>query len=173
MIQQQKDCKHYNNIHQSHDPTQNIKPTNFCKTLAGAVNNVMAPNISKHADDQAEGFIKGRHGVNNLVTIDCHARALDAIAASNRVTQTALLPLLLLFDFAAAFPSLAHAFIFVILEALEVPRGMLLFFRALYSSNRCYAFLGASSISSTRSEAGFCRAALLVVPSSFWPLTHC
>ena len=133
----------------------------------------MAPNISKHADDQAEGFIKGWHGVNNLVTIDCHARALDAIAASNRVTQTALLPLLLLFDFAAAFPSLAHAFIFVILKALEVPRGMLLFFRALYSSNRCYAvFLWASSTSSTRSEAGFCRAALLVVPSSFWPSTR-
>ena len=112
------------------------------KTLAGAVNKVMTPKISEHADDHQEGFIKGRQGVNNLVTVDCHARVLGAIAADNQVTQTAHLPLLLLFDFAVAFPSLAHAFIFIILEALEVPRGMLLFFRALYPNNRCFAVYG-------------------------------
>jgi hypothetical protein len=112
------------------------------KTLAGAVNHTMTPQIAKHADDQQEGFIKGRQALNNIVTVDCHSRVLDSIAAASPQLQISQTPLLLLFDFAAAFPSLAHAFIFLALRAYNVPEGMYLFFVALYTDNKCYAVLG-------------------------------
>jgi hypothetical protein len=85
----------------------------------------MSPQISKHADDQLEGFVKGRQIVKNIVTVDYHARALDAAASFRSDDEISLIPLMLLFDFAAAFPSLAHGYIFAMLEALEVPEGML------------------------------------------------
>ena len=109
------------------------------KTLSGVVNLVMTPKIASHADDQQEGFVKGRQGINNVITMDCHSRVLDAVAASNGPLPVDLLPLLLLFDFAAAFPSLAHDFIFAMLQFHEVPVGLDLFLRALYYNNRCYA----------------------------------
>ena len=102
----------------------------------------MTPQIAKHADDQQEGFIKGRQALNNIVTVDCHSRVLDSIAAASPQLQISQTPLLLLFDFAAAFPSLAHAFIFLALRAYNVPEGMYLFFVALYTDNKCYAVLG-------------------------------
>ena len=85
----------------------------------------MTPQMFKHADDQQEGFVKGRQCKNNIVTVDCHARVLDAAAAFHSDTGISLIPLLLQFDFAAAFPSLAHDYIFMMLETLEVPKGML------------------------------------------------
>ena len=98
------------------------------KTLAGAVNHTtMSPQISKLADDQQEGFVKRRQIISDIVTLDCHTRALDAAASFRSDDEISLIPLMLLFDFAAAFPSLAHDYIFVMLEALKVPKGMLRF----------------------------------------------
>ena len=112
------------------------------KILAGCVNHVMTPLIAKHADDQQEGFVKGRQGLNNVITVDCHSRAVDAAAVSLGPSQVESMPLLLLFDFAAAFPSLAHAFIFLALKFYDAPLGMYNFFKALYTDNKCYAVFG-------------------------------
>mgnify|MGYP002176331320 FL=1 len=46
------------------------------------------------------------------------------------------------FDFCAAFPSVAHAFIFIILETIKIPIGLLNFFRGLDHNNRCFADFG-------------------------------
>jgi hypothetical protein len=112
------------------------------KTLAGSVNHTMTPHIAKHADEQQEGFVKGRNGLNNVITIDCHSRAVDAQAADQGPLAVELTPLLLLFDFAAAFPSLAHAFIFAALAYYQVPVGMYNFFITLYTANKCYGVFG-------------------------------
>ena len=102
----------------------------------------MTPLIAQHADDQPEGFVKGRQALNNVITVDCHSRMLDALAASSLPLPIELTPLLLLFDFMAAFDSLGHAFIFLALRHYKVPEGMYLFFVALYTDNKCYAVFG-------------------------------
>ena len=112
------------------------------KIFAGSVSHVMTPLIAKHADKQQEGFVKGGQGVNNLITVDCHSRALDAAAVLLGPSPVESVPLLVLFDFAAAFPSMAHAFIFISLKYYEVPDGMYNFFMALYKGNKLYAMFG-------------------------------
>ena len=47
-----------------------------------------------------------------------------------------------LFDYAAAFPSVAHAWILAVLETIKVPRGVLNCFRALYDGNQGYTSIG-------------------------------
>ena len=46
------------------------------------------------------------------------------------------LALLVLFDFAAAFPSLAHAYMFRTLKSAGLPPFLLNFFKALYKDNK-------------------------------------
>ena len=101
------------------------------KTQAGAVDFVMTPAIAKHADRQQEGFVKGQQGPNNVITIDCHSRVVDAETGAQLDLPIDLTPLLDLCDFAAAFPSLAHAFIFLALKFYSVPEGMYRFFESL------------------------------------------
>ena len=108
------------------------------KTIAGAVNNSIAQKVSEWADDQQNGFTIGRQGVNNPVTLDARARAADHLAASDANLPIALHPALLFFDFCAAFPSVAHALIFLVLEAIGLPRGLTNYFKSLYADNNCY-----------------------------------
>jgi hypothetical protein len=109
------------------------------KSLAGTVNAQLAEPISNWADEVQEGFVRGRQALNNVCTVDAHSRALDAIAHSAAKLSISQAPLLLLFDLAAAFPSIAHSFIFAVLEFYGFPTGLLLFFRQLYNNNVCYA----------------------------------
>ena len=108
------------------------------KTIAGAVNNSIAQKVSEWADDQQNGFTIGRQGVNNPVTLDARARAADHLAASDANLPIALHPALLFFDFCAAVPSVAHALIFLVLEAIGLPRGLTNYFKSLYADNNCY-----------------------------------
>ena len=71
------------------------------------------------------------------------------------------------FDFCAAFPSVAHAYIFIILEAIGVPAGLLNYFRALYHNNACYANFGNGTEFLYMIQAALPRA-----PFSSSPLTH-
>ena len=48
------------------------------------------------------------------------------------------MPLLLLFDFAAAFPSVAHAWIFNVLLLINMPEGLYDLICALYKCNMAY-----------------------------------
>ena len=88
----------------------------------------MTGEIARTVDDSQEGFAKGRNGLNNVTMIDAKSRAVD-----HRISRAAPLTieeygLLLLFDFKAAFPSLAHKFILLVLEVGGAPLGILLYF---------------------------------------------
>ena len=48
------------------------------------------------------------------------------------------MPLLLLFDYAAAFPSVAHTWILLILTFLKIPTGLFSLVKALYHRNLAY-----------------------------------
>ena len=92
------------------------------------MNSKLAASIARWADETQEGFVKGRQGLNNVCTIDAHARAVDAKAVAENIQNVNAIPLLLLFDLAAAFPSIAHAYLFAVLEYFRMPRGCYIFF---------------------------------------------
>ncbi len=50
------------------------------------------------------------------------------------------LPILTLFDFAAAFPSVAHLWLFMVLSALKIPNYLMNAIKKLYDGNRAFAF---------------------------------
>ena len=49
------------------------------------------------------------------------------------------MPLTLLYDFASAFPSVAHAWLFCVLEAIEIREAFLSGIPNLYKGNEAYA----------------------------------
>ena len=52
------------------------------------------------------------------------------------------LPFLLLWDFASAFPSVAHAWLFSVLEAIKLWRGFITGIRNLYAGNKAFGQSG-------------------------------
>lgn len=94
--------------------------------------------VAKWAHSDQSGFTKGRQGLTNITDIDAHARRVDLVARAANVRDTSLLPQLLCFDFAAAFPSLSHAFLFLTLLFHVIPDGLMRFLETLYDGNKCF-----------------------------------
>ena len=95
----------------------------FAMMLADSINNV----IDKWAFRAQRGFIRGRCMLQNVVDVETKA----LIFARNRDNSSALF----FFDFAAAFPSIARAFIWIALIAIGFPRNVVAGIRALYKNN--------------------------------------
>ena len=109
----------------------NLKNTDN-KTLAGVTNETLKKPIAKSAPVSQRGFVKGRQGLDNVVDIDTRARILDMQANGDNV------PAIMLYDYAAAFPSVSHTFLFLCLTAAGIPEGIVSFFRALYKDNQVF-----------------------------------
>ena len=58
-------------------------------------------------------------------------------AETPKITTTKLLPAIILFDFCAAFPSVAHELILMICKAMGSPEGLLNYLKFLYEGNQC------------------------------------
>ena len=71
------------------------------------------------------------------MTLDTQALIQDHIAGAVDNLKTSDMPIMPLYDFSAAFPSVAHDFMFIILTALKFPQGLFLFLKPLYTNNRC------------------------------------
>lgn len=99
-----------------------------CKITALALNDPVANVLSDWADASQRGFVLGRCILDNFVELDTEAR----IAA----LDPALQPALLFFDFAAAFPSIAWAFLWMVLQAAGVPWNIIQAIRALHGNNK-------------------------------------
>ena len=78
-------------------------------------------------------------GLNNVTILDAASRIADLKSAAKEKPDLLQMPFLLLLDYAAAFPSIVHGFIFVVLEAVGASVQLMRFLRALYSNNRCFA----------------------------------
>ncbi|MFM7985795.1 MAG: reverse transcriptase domain-containing protein, partial [Candidatus Fonsibacter sp.] len=80
--------------------------------------------LEKWVSPAQRGFLKGRSMNENILEMDYHAKlaSLDLRC-----------PVLILFDFKAAFPSVHHDFMWSVLEALAIPqkwrRMIALFYR--------------------------------------------
>ena len=78
-------------------------------------NNHIAVSVANTSCKLQNGFVKGRNFLNNVVCLDTLARAY-AIALGNLST-----PLFLTYDIEAAFPSVAHEWLFAVLIWIGCP----------------------------------------------------
>lgn len=111
------------------DETRYISLKNSDTKLgASVINFVWKRPIADWACEVQNCFVSGRNFLNNVAELDSYARVASWAGA--------WWPGCLFFDFAAAFPSVAHAWLFTVLEMMGLPKGFPKFMEALYSF--CY-----------------------------------
>jgi len=103
------------------------------KVCTSIINRRLSIAAAEWAHKAQRGFVVGRQGLQNIVDIDTKARIADMVANISKS-----LPLLVLFDFAAAFPSVAHAWLFLCLQAARLPQLIINYVLALYTANVGY-----------------------------------
>jgi len=112
------------------------------KLMASALKTAGEDAVSTWACSAQRGFTKGRVLPDNVIEIE----TAGMIASMNPENRAALLFL----DFAAAFPLIAHAFIWITLYYLKFPLNIIRAIQALYKDNRHFIrILG-------RTSASFC-----------------
>ena len=125
------------------------------KAVAGITNYAILPTVQVSASQLQRGFVPGRQLAQNCIDLDFAARfaslkfMTDNLSWRFNLSLLALtlsqffnLPFLALFDYAAAFPSVAHAWILAVLKHIKVPRGVLNIFKALYDGNEGFTSIG-------------------------------
>ena len=98
------------------------------RLIASAARMAWEPLLEMYISKHQQGFLKGRNMLSNVIDIDYHAMTVSLKCAKGAI---------LLFDFKAACPSVAHDFLINSLSAIGVPPHALAFLRALYDNNYC------------------------------------
>lgn len=126
------------------------------KGLASAIAFKCRGGRSIWADEAQRGFVRGRQGLANLVEADARARIATAMVEAHPAPASAAAalgpadrdpswaaareldmtepfdePLVILFDFLQAFPSVAHQLVLLAIDATEPPEGARRYFRRL------------------------------------------
>ena len=96
------------------------------KLVASATGHSLNECASRCVTAEQAGFIRGRSMTGNILTIEAQALAF---AASPAVKTGGILP----FDFGAAFPSVAHAWIMFVLARMHLPDEIVTIIMNLYS----------------------------------------
>ena len=113
---------------------QNTRPLSGANTdaklLAGAFRVVADEAAVMWVNHAQRGFVRYRKILENVVEVDMVAAAAS-VDPCNRAA-------LAFFDFAAAFPSIARAFIFLVLEIIGIPWFVIAAIRSLYGGNYNY-----------------------------------
>ena len=84
--------------------------------------------LDKWISSNQQGFLPGRSMLSNLVALDTTSMH-TALSGPNGAV--------VLFDFRAAFPSLAPGFLFQMLRRIGIPENAINFVSSLYDNNRC------------------------------------
>ena len=122
------------------------------KVIAGILNWVIHPAVKATACKLQNRFVQGLQLVQNAVDLDQCARvhALEFSARRDHALKfvsdlkiekkgiVAAIPILLLFDFAAAFPSVKHAWLHLILELIKMPLEVRRPLLNMYSGNEAF-----------------------------------
>jgi len=98
------------------------------RIIASAARIAWEPLLNSFICKAQQGFLRGRQMINNVIDIDYD---------SMRVSLKCRRGMLVLFDFKAAFPSIAHSFMKTSLSAIGLPEHVLSFIEALYDRNYC------------------------------------
>lgn len=114
-----------------------VRPLSVCNTdnrlVSSAARLRYEPLLERVILRHQRGFLRGRTMLLNILDVDESMRILAASGDD---------PVAILFDFAAAFPSLSHAYLHGLLDELALPAEMRWFVRGLYSGHGCQLRLG-------------------------------
>lgn len=96
------------------------------RILANAINVCFSKAAAKWVSPYQRGFVNGRYMLQNVLEIDFH---------SLRITMNRKKGAIVLFDFAAAFPSMDHQFMWDVLEAVGIDAGVIGAIKKFYINN--------------------------------------
>ena len=96
------------------------------KIIASTLNGAIKTTIAAQLHAAQRGFLRGRQPAVNILLLDAIARCFSFPRAGG-------CPMLLFFDIAAAFPSLSHKFLFVMLQYIGCPAGLVAALRSFYT----------------------------------------
>jgi hypothetical protein len=99
------------------------------KYFALALNRPLAEAAKVTVHPRQRGFVQGRSLIDNVLEVEGFAQSYSTAEADN--------PAIFLFDLLAAFPSLSHQWLFVVLRKMGVPRKFIKALKALYKD--CFA----------------------------------
>ena len=126
-----------------------VRPFSIANTdnrlISNAIRMRIEPLVGRWVSEAQRGFIGGRSMLANVVEIDHEAQVI-----SLRHPRGAIV----LFDFAAAFPSLGHSYLIRVLEHLRLPPALLCYVRMLYGGNRCQIACGGQRFAGFELTAG-------------------
>jgi hypothetical protein len=109
-----------------------------CKILANALQIAIEDAIGRWAIRAQRGFIKGRKMLQNIMEAETRAMKL-----ANSLEHRAALIFL---DFGAAFPSLSHTFLWMVLEHVGFPAVVIAAIKKLYRHNRHWIRFGGACV---------------------------
>ena len=104
----------------------------FNKIICGAWGHAIKFSVSEHLHHSQRGMVPDRNFINNAVDLDTMGRVYGLMQ------DRSLLPIFAFFDIAAAYPSLSHAFLFLALQAFNLPQGALNVFKCMYHNVKAF-----------------------------------
>ena len=109
-----------------------VRPLSIVNTdtrlMANAVRLRVEPLLAQAVSPMQRGFLPGRSMLQNVVEVDGDMRAVSLQTESDGAV---------FFDFAAAFPSLAHDYLLDVMNSLQLPRPLCNFVANLYAGSGC------------------------------------
>ena len=106
------------------------------KSVSGALAIPFEELAVKWVSKEQRGFVRGRFMHDNIVDVEAQGVAFTSV----KVPQV----IMFFLDFAAAFPSVAHEFIFMVLTFIGVPSNVINAVRLLYTNNKHNILFGGS-----------------------------
>ena len=107
------------------------------KCISGATHYLIKRPLAARAAPQQNGFVFGRNFINNVVDLDTRARCFA-------MDRSLSLPIMLFTDFGAAFPSVVHQWLFMVLDSPGIPIGLRNFIIGIHSQVTAYGSAGSS-----------------------------
>ena len=104
------------------------------KYFALALNRPLAEAAKVTVHPRQRGFVQGRSLIDNVLEVEGFGQSYTIAEADN--------PAIILFDIMAAFPSLSHQWLFVVLRKMKVPLRVINALKALYEDGFATITLG-------------------------------
>ena len=118
----------------SHSAASQLRPLSLCnsdvKILEMALCRAMEEKVEQWAHASQRGFLRGRSMLQNILDVET-----KSIVYAHEQYGLLARPVTILFDFANAFPSLAHEFLWMVLHFIGVPPLVIGAIQQLYKNN--------------------------------------
>ena len=104
------------------------------KIIASANCIALNPDFTRITHKTQNGFTQGRKFLNNLVDVDSASRMYSMLYDHLDSTSPEDIPIAGAYDFEAAFPSVIHEWIWLVLHRRKMPPDYIRVFQSLYKN---------------------------------------